>query len=47
MEAVAIRLRPAGSTAPSASVTESQVGSKPGDNPAGVIRREITMSVRS
>ena len=29
MEAVAVRVRPAGSAAPSASVTESQVGSKP------------------
>ena len=44
MEAVAVRVRPAGSAAPSASVTESQVGSKPGDNPAGVIRREITVT---
>jgi Cu/Ag efflux protein CusF len=44
IEAVAVRLRPAGSAAPSATVTESQAGSKPGDNPAGVIRREITLT---
>ena len=36
IEAVAIQLHPAGSTTPSATVTESRVGSKPGDNPAGV-----------
>ena len=43
LEAVAIQLRPAGSTTPSATVTESRAGSKPGDNPAGVIRREVTI----
>jgi Cu/Ag efflux protein CusF len=44
IEAVAVRLRPAGSAAPSATVTEAQAGSKPGDNPAGVVRREITLT---
>jgi Cu/Ag efflux protein CusF len=44
VEAVAVQLKPAGSTTPSASVTESRAGSKPGDNPAGVIRREITVT---
>ena len=36
LEAVAVQVKPAGSATPSATVTESQVGSKPGDNPAGV-----------
>src|SRR5262249_7710984 len=36
VEAVAVQVKPAGSTTPSATVTESQAGSKPGDNPAGV-----------
>ena len=44
VEAVAIQLKPAGSTTPSASVTEAQAGSKPGDNPAGAIRREVTIT---
>ena len=44
LEALAIQVKPAGSTTPSATVTESRVGSKPGDNPAGVIRREITLT---
>ena len=44
LEAVAIQLHPAGSTTPSATVTESRAGSKPGDNPAGMIRREVTLT---
>ena len=44
VEAVAIQLKPAGSTTPSATVTEAQAGSKPGDNPAGAIRREVTIT---
>jgi Cu/Ag efflux protein CusF len=43
VEAIAVQLKPAGSGTPSATVTESQTGSKPGDNPAGVVRREITL----
>jgi len=44
VEAIAIQLKPAGSTTPSATVTETQAGSKPGDNPAGAIRREVTIT---
>ena len=44
VEAVAVQLKPAGSATPSATVTETQAGSKPGDNPAGAIRREITLT---
>jgi Cu/Ag efflux protein CusF len=44
LEAVSVQLRPAGSTVPSATATETRAGSKPGDNPAGVIRREITVT---
>lgn len=44
LEAVAIQLKPAGSTTPSATVTESRAGSKPGDNPAGAIRREVSLT---
>ena len=44
VEAIAVQVKPAGSTAPSATVTESQAGSKPGDNPAGAIRREVTLT---
>jgi Cu/Ag efflux protein CusF len=42
-EAIAVQVKPAGSATPSTTVTESQAGSKPGDNPAGVVRREITL----
>ena len=44
LEAVAVQLRPAGSTTPSATVTESRAGSKPGENPAGAIRREVSIT---
>jgi len=44
LEAVAVQVKPAGSTTPSASVTESRASSKPGDNPAGAIRREVTIT---
>jgi len=44
VEAVAVQLKPAGSATPSATVSEAQAGSKPGDNPAGAIRREITLT---
>ena len=43
LEALAVQVKPAGSTTPSATVTESRAGSKPGDNPAGAIRREVTL----
>jgi Cu/Ag efflux protein CusF len=44
VEAVAVQLRPAGSTTPSATVGETRATSKPGDNPAGMVRREITLT---
>ena len=44
LEAVAVQVKPAGSTTPSASVTESRATSKPGENPAGAIRREVTVT---
>ena len=44
VEAVAVRLRPAGSTTPSAEITETRASSKPGENPAGAIRREISFT---
>jgi Cu/Ag efflux protein CusF len=46
LEAVAVQVRPAGSTTPSATVTESRAGSKPGDNPAGAIRREVSLTAK-
>lgn len=45
-EAVVVQLRPAGSAAPSGTVSESRAGSKPGENPAGVVRREITLTAK-
>jgi Cu/Ag efflux protein CusF len=44
VEALAVQVRPAGSTTPSASASETRATSKPGDNPAGAIRREITLT---
>jgi hypothetical protein len=44
MEAVAIQLRKSGTAAPGASVQESRVSSKPGENPAGAIAREVTVT---
>jgi hypothetical protein len=44
MEAAAIQVRKAGSAAPGASVQESRVSSKPGENPAGAIAREVTVT---
>ena len=42
-EAVAIQVKPAGSATPSVTVQEGRAGSKPGENPAGVVAREVTM----
>lgn len=42
-EAVAVQVKPAGSATPSVTVQEGRAGSKPGDNPAGVIAREVTL----
>jgi Cu/Ag efflux protein CusF len=44
VEAVTVQLKPAGSATPSATVSEARGGSKPGENPAGAIRREITVT---
>jgi hypothetical protein len=43
-EAVAFQVRKAGTAAPSASVQEARVSSKPGENPAGAVGREVTMT---
>jgi Cu/Ag efflux protein CusF len=45
MEAVAFRVQKSGSAAPSVSVQESRVSSKPGETPAGAIGREVTATV--
>jgi Cu/Ag efflux protein CusF len=42
-EAVAVQVKPAGSATPSVTVQEGRAGSKPGENPAGVIAREVTL----
>ena len=44
VEAIAVQVHPAGSSAPSATVSESRATSKPGENPAGAIRREVTIT---
>jgi hypothetical protein len=44
VEAVAFQVRKSGSTTPGVSVKEGQAGSKPGENPAGVIAREVTVT---
>ncbi len=44
MEAVAFQVRKAGTAAPGASVQEARVGSKPGENPAGAVGREVTVT---
>ena len=41
VEAVAVQLKPAGSTTPSAEISETRASSQPGANPAGAVRREI------
>jgi len=42
-EAVAVQVKPAGSATPSVTVQEGRVGSKPGENPAGIIAREVIL----
>jgi Cu/Ag efflux protein CusF len=44
VEAVAVQVKKAGATTPGMSVQESRAGSKPGETPAGVISREITVT---
>jgi hypothetical protein len=44
LEAVAFQVRKSGSTTPGVSVKEGRAGSKPGENPAGVIAREVTVT---
>jgi Cu/Ag efflux protein CusF len=44
MEAIAVQVRKAGTATPGASVQESRVSSKPGENPAGAIAREVTVT---
>jgi hypothetical protein len=44
VEALAIEVKKAGSGAPGASIQEQRVGSKPGENPAGAIGRQITVT---
>jgi Cu/Ag efflux protein CusF len=44
VEALAIRVEKAGSATPGASVQESRVTSKPGENPAGAVGREVTIT---
>jgi hypothetical protein len=43
-EAVAFQVRKAGTATPGASVQEARVSSKPGENPAGAIGREVTVT---
>jgi Cu/Ag efflux protein CusF len=44
VEAVAFQVRKAGTATPGATVKEAQVGSKPGENPAGAVGREVTVT---
>jgi Cu/Ag efflux protein CusF len=44
VEALALEVKKAGSGAPGASIQEQRVGSKPGENPAGAIGRQITVT---
>lgn len=44
IEAVAIEVKKAGSAARGAAVEERRVGSKPGENPAGVIARQVSVT---
>jgi Cu/Ag efflux protein CusF len=44
VEAVAFQVRKAGSAAPGATVKETQVGSKPGETPAALVGREVTVT---
>ncbi|HEY7037494.1 MAG TPA: hypothetical protein VID28_01520 [Methylomirabilota bacterium] len=44
IEAIAIEVKKAGSGTPGASVEERRAGSKPGENPAGVVARQISIT---
>jgi hypothetical protein len=44
IEAIAIEVKKAGSGTPGASVEERRAGSKPGENPAGVIARQVSIT---
>ena len=44
VEALAVQVRPAGSTTPGATASEARATSKPGENPAGAIRREVSVT---
>jgi Cu/Ag efflux protein CusF len=44
IEAVAFQVRKAGSAAPGVSVKEEQATSKPGENPAGAVARQVTVT---
>ena len=44
MEAVAFQIKKAGTATPGSTTQESRVSSKPGETPAGVISREITVT---
>jgi hypothetical protein len=44
IEAIAVEVKKADSGAPGAKVEERRVGSKPGENPAGVVARQLTVT---
>lgn len=44
IEAIVIEVKKAGSGAPGASVQERRVGSKPGENPAGAMARQVSVT---
>jgi Cu/Ag efflux protein CusF len=44
IEAIAIEVKKAGSGTPGATVEERRAGSKPGENPAGVVARQISVT---
>jgi Cu/Ag efflux protein CusF len=43
-EALVIQVRPAGSATPGVSVTDALVSSKPGENPAGAVESQVTVT---
>ena len=44
IEAIAVEVKKPGSAVPGAAVEERRAGSKPGDNPAGVMARQVTVT---
>ena len=44
MEAVAFRIKKAGTATPGTTVQETRVSSKPGETPAGAIGRQVTVT---